>query len=334
MPISLVHPPGRVWHMIIRSPFIPWVAVLVTLAASAGRADPALAASAGRADPALPEESTSTATGMSFVLVPAGEFEMGSPPGERGRQPDETPRRITITRPFYLGVHEVTQDEYAEVMERNPSSFAATGEGRERVAGRETGRHPVERISCFDAIEFCNRLGARDGYAPAYRLDDVGRREDGSIERADVVVLGGDGYRLPTEAEWEYACRAGTTTPFHYGDLTGRKDANCQPSMEAGMYGEQKPWQDLARTAAVGSYPANAWGLHDMHGNVAEWCWEWSGERPAAALPGPRGGDHELARGGSWLTNELRCRAASRFFRVPGERSYETGFRVARTPSP
>ena len=307
----------------IQSSFMPWAAV--ALVASVGQA----------ADPApLAETFASEATGMPFVLVQAGEFEMGSPAGERGRQQDEASRRITITQPFYLGTHEVTQDEYMKVMERNPSSFTAKGEGKDRVAGLETGRHPVENVSWFDAVEFCNRLGAKDGYAPAYRLDDVVRREDGSIEKADVVFRGGDGYRLPTEAEWEYACRAASTTPFHYGGVTKKKDANCQPSMAAGMYGDFKPWQELGRTAAVGSYPANAWGLRDMHGNVAEWCWDWYEERPdvAADPAGPLHGDHKLARGGSWLANELRCRSASRFFRVPGERSYETGFRVARTP--
>ena len=294
------------------------------------------ATAAGLADDVVVPARTaiSRSTGMTLVLVREGEYALGSPATERERLPDEPPRRVTITRPFYLGAFEVTQDEYAKVMDRRPSAFAADAEAAERVVGMATGRHPVENVSWYDAVEFCNRLGERDGFAPAFRLDGAVRRADGSLERAEVTLLGGDGYRLPTEAEWECACRAGTTTPFHYGAVTRREDANCKPVTVEGLYGAVQPWRELGRTAAAGSYPANAWGLHEMHGNVAEWCWDWYGEQPGpgADPTGPPRGTHKVVRGGSWLITGARCRSASRFADAPADRSYDTGFRVARTP--
>lgn len=302
-----------------------WLSLLVlATSVAAGRA----------ADPEPPATLTSTTTGMVLALVPAGEFQMGSPPAEPGRRPDEAPHRVRITRPFYLGTREVTQGDYLAITGRNPSSFAAEAEGGTRVEGRDTSRLPVENVSWFDAVEFCNLLGAKDGLPAYYRLDDVKRRADGGVERADVFITGGAGYRLPTEAEWEYACRAGTVTAFHYGARTTGKDANCKPSADAGAYGLAPGWREVGRTAVVGSYPANAWGLHEMHGNVAEWCWDRYAERPEGGSDpaGPPRGDHRVLRGGSWLFNERSCRAANRFMHVPGERSYDTGFRVARTP--
>ena len=143
--------------------------------------------------------------GMELALISAGKFVMGSPDGEDGRHDDEPAHPATISRPFSLGVHEVTQAEYRQVMDENPSDFSAEGQGKGRVAGQDTARFPVENVSWFDAINFCNRLSssAKEQLAPYYEV----RGQEVTIPKLD-----GDGYRLPTEAEWEYACRAGTAT--------------------------------------------------------------------------------------------------------------------------
>ena len=188
---------------------------------------------------------------------------------------------MRITRPFYLGVYEVTQEEYETVMGRNPSCFSAKGGGKDRVAGQDTRRHPVESVSWNDAIAFCNKLSEREGLRPYYR--------SGAGEQS-----GGDGYRLPTEAEWEYACRAGSTTRYSFGD-------------DAASLGEFA-WYDGnsgSKTHPVGQKRPNAFGLYDMHGNVWEWCWDGYEERYYANSPaddplGPSQAAGRVIRGGGW----------------------------------
>jgi formylglycine-generating enzyme required for sulfatase activity len=216
---------------------------------------------------------------MKLVLLPAGEFLMGSPEGEEGRNNDETQHRVKLTRPFYLGVHQVTQGQYQAVMGKNPSRFK--GEDR-----------PVERVSWNDTVAFCKKLSEREGKE----------------------------YRLPTEAEWEYACRAGTNTRFNFGDEDG----------DLSDYG----WYDGnsgRQTHPVGLKRANGWGLHDMHGNVWEWCLDaYEKDYPTGLVVDPyiQNGESSVLRGGCWDFNPRFCRSAYRNWYTPGYTYYSHGFRV------
>ena len=238
--------------------------------------------------------------GMRLMRLPAGPFLMGSPDPEPERSNDEGPRhRVTITRLFYIDVYPLTQQAYAAVMGSNPAEF---------IAARGGGpNHPVEQVSWDDAVEFCRRLSA----LPA-------------------EVRSGRRYRLPTEAEWEYACRAGAITASAFGDALGSERANFDGHSP---YGGAPKGKYLQRTTPVGSYPSNAWGLYDMHGNVWEWCADWYGERyygrsPGSDPAGPDDGDKRVVRGGSWNNNGRSCRSANRYKYKPSHKSGNVGFRV------
>ncbi len=249
---------------------------------------------------------------MQLVLVPAGEFTMGAPDAEPGRQTREgPPHAVRITRPFYLGVYEVTQAEYEKVTGKNPSWLSPTGKGKDRAVGLETSRFPVEMVSWNDAVAFCRRMSALPAEVQAGRI-----------------------YHLPTEAEWEYACRADTRTAFSSGDTLASSEANFdgRTPFDGAARG---PY--LERTSRVGSYKPNAWGLYDMHGNVWEWCADRYAENyyrdsPAEDPPGPSSGDCRVLRGGSWYSAGAACRAAFRAYYTPTVSPSYVGFRVLCQP--
>ena len=218
--------------------------------------------------------------GMEFKVIPAGTFTMGE--GHKAHE-------VRITRPFKMGVHEVTQAQYEQVMGNNPSNFYGS-------------ENPVEMIGWGDAVEFCRRLSELPSEKAA-----------------------GNVYRLPTEAEWEYACRAGTTTQFSFGD----------DDSDLGDYA----WyagNSAKKTHPVGSKLPNDWGLYDMHGNVWEWCQDWDGDTPGGLLTdptGPASGSKRVIRGGGWFNYAQFCRSTLRYGYEPSSRFKSRGFRVALNPS-
>jgi formylglycine-generating enzyme required for sulfatase activity len=245
--------------------------------------------------------------GMKLVLVPAGKFLMGSPVGEEGHIDDEFQHEVEITKPFYMGIHEVTQAQYETVIGENPSWFSRTGHGKAQVDGKDTSNFPVECVSMHDAVKFCAKLSTLEDEKKA------GRK-----------------YRLPTEAEWEFACRAGTPSAYHFGATLTFEQANF-----SGKTG---------RTTPVGHYrQPSAFGLHDMHGNVWEWCADWYSKDFYRKSPkkDPECKDQasgcRVLRGGSWGDQPRNCRAAGRNYDSPDLRGYSSGFRVvcvasAKTP--
>jgi formylglycine-generating enzyme required for sulfatase activity len=245
-------------------------------------------------------------TKMEFVRIAAGTFQMGAPDGEKDAGDAEKPRHEeTISRPFYLGKYLVTQSEYEALTGKNPSWFSSSGGGKEKVAGTETGRFPVENISWEDAVAYCEKLTDR--------------------HRGKGWTFG-----LPSEAEWEYACRAGTTTPFHFGSELNGRQANCDGNYP---YGTDEKGPYLQRTSRVGSYEANKWGLYDMHGNVWEWCRDWYDKdyyrkSDKKDPENTSAGDARVLRGGSFYYNAWFCRAAYRHRLAPAIRLNYLGFRV------
>ena len=219
-----------------------------------------------------------------MVWIPPGKFMMGSPASEPNRDDIETQHEVTLTKGFWLAKHELTQKQYVALMGKNPSKFK--GENL-----------PVELVSWKDAVAFCLKLGE-------------------STHTKGKVPFGYQ-YKLPMEAQWEYACRAGTTTAFHFGASLQKRQANFN--------------KHVNKTQPVGSYPANEWGLHDVHGNVWEWCSDWLGAYSAASVTDPAGpatGVDRVIRGGSWVGNAGGCRSAFRFRDDPDDRAYGLGFRL------
>ncbi len=263
-------------------------------------------ASLDRSKLKLPETITNS-IGMRLTLIPAGEFLMGSPDSDKDAEDDEKPRhRVRITRPFYLGKYEVTQAEYEAMMRDNPSYF----EGKPK--------NPVENVSWVNALRFCNQLSEREGLKPYYEI---------SGETAQVPAWNGAGYRLPTEAEWEYACRAGTATRYSFGDDEASLGEFCWFDGNSDL-----------RTHEVGQKRANGFGLHDMHGNVWEWCGDWYAdgyykEPPVDDPRGPSRASIRVIRGGSWYRDPRLVRSADRLGFRPDYRSSNLGFRVARVQS-
>ncbi len=259
-----------------------------------------------------------------FVLIQPGEFVMGSPPDELGRDNDEAQHRVRLTRAFWLGTTEVTQGEWAGLMGNNPSRFSDCGDDC-----------PVETVNWYAALAYANALSRAEGLAECYVLGDCNGRapgEDMECETADFAGLDCAGYRLPTEAEWEYAARAGTQTAFHTGAITQTRCNPLDPNLDrAGWYCGNSG----GTTHAVAGKQPNAWGLYDMHGNVWEWVQDRYGGYPNDALTtdpiGPAGGGDRVRRGGSWNRYAPYARAASRSGSGPGNRDSDLGFRLARS---
>jgi len=227
--------------------------------------------------------TVTNSTGMNFAYIRPGSFMMGSPVNESGRYDDEKQHRVTLTKGFYIQVTEVTQGQWKAIMGNNPSYFSDCGDNC-----------PVEKVSWNDAQTFISKLNRKEG---------------------------GSRYRLPTEAEWEYAARAGSTTRFCFGK---------------NKYGlPEYAWYDSRsgrKTHPVAQKQSNAWGLYDMHGNVWEWCQDWSGDYPSDSVTdptGPSSGSLRVSRGGSWHHRRRHCRSASRGGSRPAYRGNILGFRLA-----
>jgi formylglycine-generating enzyme required for sulfatase activity len=237
-----------------------------------------------------------------MVQIPGGVFMMGSPPSEAGRFDEEVQHSVTVSS-FYISPYEVTQKEYQEAMGTNPSYFKGD-------------TLPVEGVSWFDAVEYCNKRSQRERLSPAYTISGSGDSRTVTWNR------NANGYRLPTEAEWEYACRAGTTTAYNTGGSISQSQAN---------YDGVDPLQN--NTTHVGSYEANPWGLYDMHGNVWEWCWDWYDSYSTESQTDPDGpvtGTHRVLRGGSWYNYGKDLRSAYRGNSPPSYRNDNLGFRLVK----
>jgi formylglycine-generating enzyme required for sulfatase activity/serine/threonine protein kinase len=259
-------------------------------------------------DMAKEPPSLANSIGMKLVLIPRGELTLGSPMEEKNRRSDEQPHDVEITEPFYLGVQEVTQEQYEKVMGVNPSWFTRVGGGKKFVDGKDTRNYPVESVSWHDAVAFCQKLSARAEEKKARRI-----------------------YRLPTEAEWEYACRGrDASAPFSSGSTLSNLEANFKPETREFFY--------LQRADEVGRARPNAFGLYDMHGNVWEWCADWYSASYYRTAPrkdpsGPESGTERVVRGGGWNSFAKDCRAASRRPLRPKEELNHVGFRVAMSLS-
>ena len=277
---------------------------------------------------------------IEMVRIPAGTFTMGSPITEPDREDNETQHSVTLSA-FWMGKYEVTQGQYQAVMGTNPSEFITA------TAGENPARRPVEQVSWYDAIVFCNMLSIREGLSPAYSINgNTNPAAWGTVPTNswddtwdDVqVVPGSNGYRLPTEAQWEYACRAGTTGPFNFSNGAGWGTSQITTD-QANFDGTELLYNGSPmgivreRTIPVGSFAANAWGLYDMHGNVAEWCWDCYGEYPSGTQTDPTGAAsggyaYRLIRGGSWFSYGEFSRSAFRSLDDPYGGNDGLGFRL------
>jgi formylglycine-generating enzyme required for sulfatase activity len=241
--------------------------------------------------------------GMKLTYIPAGEFTMGCSRNEKDRDNDEGRHRVKLTKPFMMGTTEVTGAQWKAVMGTTEISGAqwkaVPGNTPIYFTGNED--QPIDPVNWEEAAAFCKKLSEKEGRT----------------------------YRLPTEAEWEYACRAGTTTPFNTGETINTDQANYNGNYP---YGNGRQGVDRHKTTAVGSFPPNAWGLYDMHGNVWEWCSDWYGPyRGSQTDPqGPPKGEYRVDRGGSFFFGAVSCTSAFRDRHSPDNRGigFGVGFRV------
>lgn len=252
-----------------------------------------------------------------LILINGGTYLMGSPETEMQRETDEVQHEVTVSD-FYIGRYEVTQKEYEEVMGENPSNF-------------EGENLPVENVTWYEAIEYCNKLSEKEGLTPVYTIDG----ENVSWDRS------ANGYRLPTEAEWEYAARAGTTTPFNTENSISDEEANYYGHYPYGIEEnyftqenlETEPGQYRQTTVEVDSFSPNKWGLYNIHGNVAEWCFDYYGAYDLENTDNPSGtttGTLRVNRGGGWNDYAKHLRCAYRASTTPDQKMSNIGFRVVR----
>ena len=243
---------------------------------------------------------------ITFCWCPPGRFVMGSPPGEPDRRPDEDQVDVTLTRGFWMAKYETTQGQWARIAGALPGALTA-----ELPAGDDL---PVGNVNFAEAEDFCLKLTERG-------------RQSGALPKDWE-------FRLPTEAQWEYACRAGTKTATAFGEALSSTQAN----FEGKPYNGARPGPSLGRAARVGQYPANAWGLHDMHGNTFEWCRDWYHARlpggvdpdlrEVRGVPNRDGTYSRVRRGGAWDDDGWACRSAFRLRFEPERRYDHIGFRV------
>jgi formylglycine-generating enzyme required for sulfatase activity/Tfp pilus assembly protein PilF len=259
-----------------------------------------------------------------FMHIQGGTFMMGSPDTEAERFDDESPQHPVTVSEFLMGKYEVTQKEWIEIMGSNPSYFKGDN-------------LPVENVGWYDAAKYCNARSQKEGLTPAYTIDttqiDPNNKSEYDDKKWQVSLnQNANGYRLPTEAEWEYACRAGTTTPFNTGNNITTDQANYDGRYP---YNNNPEGTFRDKTTVVGSFAPNAWGLCDMHGNVWEWCWDWYGgysdENQSDPLGAGSGASHVL-RGGSWGADAQFVRSSNRGVIDPDNPygNYGFGLRVVR----
>jgi formylglycine-generating enzyme required for sulfatase activity len=270
-------------------------------------------------------------------------FLMGSLSGEQGRKSDETQHSVTLTKGFYMGISQVFTKHYIQRMGVNPSLFNYPEElDYYDEWNEEMGTSPIENVTWYDAVEFCNRQSEHEGFTRVYTITDKVESGMNIISATVTADWNANGYRLPTEAEWEYACRAGTTTPWNTGDTIQHLTAGPMgiASLGDANFADPTGWGLYTQQAYYWYEPPNNWGLYVMHGNLEEWCWDWYSATYYAngqSNPtGPATGTQRVARGGSMVDYAVDVRSAARRAYAPDtvvdqdEWKCFIGFRVVR----
>lgn len=284
-------------------------------------------------------KSFTNSVGMTFNLLPAGTFTMGSTTGEPGRRSDETQHNVTLSQSFYIQITEVTNQQWNSII---------TGTGVNPSTSHTTNPYPVEHLNWYEAVYFANQLSIAEGKTTCYVLNACNGNAPGADMECDSVDITDSctGYRLPTEAQWEYAARAGKTTayanPVYFDPSNNETENSFNSNLYAmGWYSYNNTMESTGGSAAhetgtkpVASKQPNSWGLYDMHGNVFEWCrdwWDGTSAYSADSVTNPTGdatGTGRVVRGGAWLSTALNTRSAARANSGPDVSNSITGFRL------